>query len=75
MKSKVSPLTPDQVLALPATTDIRTAGRAFGIGPDTSYEMARRGTFPVQVLKVGRQYRVTRASLIAALGLTDSEAA
>ena len=75
MKPTLPPLTADEVLALAASTDLRTAGRAFGIGSDASYAMAREGTFPVPVLRVGRQYRVTRASLIAALGLTESEAA
>ena len=75
MKMNTPPLSADEVLDLPATTDIRTAGLAFGIGNDAAYNMARKGTFPVPVMKLGRQYRVTRASLIAALGLDDTAAA
>jgi hypothetical protein len=48
-----------------------TAGRAFGISRSVAYELARREEFPVPLLRVGRQYRVTRASLFRALDMSD----
>ncbi|MFI5495279.1 hypothetical protein [Actinoplanes sp. NPDC051859] len=61
----------EQVLALPVTVDVPTAGRCFGLGRNASYELARRDALPVPVLKLGRSLRVTRASLLAALGMAD----
>lgn len=65
-------MTPDDVLALPVTVDVPTAGRCFGLGRDGAYDLARTGAFPVPVLRLGRAMRVTRASLLDALGLTDN---
>lgn len=61
--------TADEVIAWPVTVDVPTAGSCFGLGRDTSYDMARDGTFPTPVLRLGRALRVTRASLLAALGM------
>jgi hypothetical protein len=64
--------TPDEILAWPATVDVPTAGRAFGVGRDESYRLVREEQFPVPVLRLGRYLRVTRASVVAALGITDT---
>ena len=64
--------TPDEIRAWPVTVDVPTAGRAFGIGRDEAYRLAREGTFPVPVLRLGRYLRVTRAAVLAALGVPDS---
>ena len=64
-------MTPDEVRALPVTVDLPTAGRPFGLGRDASYDLARLGQFPGPVLKLGRMLRVTRASLLEALGIND----
>lgn len=69
-----APLTVDEVLALPALVDVPTAGRALGVSRNTAYELARRNQFPVPVLPIGRQLRVTRAALLAALGISDPAA-
>lgn len=61
--------TPEEIRAWPATVDVPTAGRAFGVGRDESYRLAREGTFPVTVLRLGRYLRVTRAAVLAALGM------
>ncbi|HKT00404.1 MAG TPA: DNA-binding protein [Rugosimonospora sp.] len=63
--------TPDEVRAWPVTVDVPTAGRAFGIGRDEAYRLAREGTFPVPVLRLGRYLRVSRAAVLAALGVPD----
>jgi Helix-turn-helix domain len=60
-------LTLDQVRALGATTDLRTAGTIFGLSATTAYELARRGRFPVPVIRAGRQYRVSVAAILAVL--------
>ena len=46
-----------------------TAGRAFDCGRSATYDMARKGTFPVAVLRVGSKYRVPTAALRRVLGL------
>lgn len=59
----------EDVLALPVTVDLVTAGSVLGISRSTSYEMNRRGEFPVKVLQLGHRYRVLRADLIEFLHL------
>jgi len=54
------------------TTDIPTAGRAFGMGRSLSYELARHDQFPVEVLHIGHRLRVRTADLLAALDRTES---
>jgi predicted DNA-binding transcriptional regulator AlpA len=63
------PPTVEEIQAWPVTVDIQTAGRAFGIGRDQAYRLAREGTFPVPVLHLGRYLRVTRSSVLNALGI------
>jgi hypothetical protein len=55
--------------------DVPTAGRAFGIGRDEAYRLAREGSFPAPVLRLGRYLRVTRAAVLNALGIVDNTAA
>lgn len=56
--------------AWPPTVDLYpTAAQALGIGRSRAYEMARRGDFPVPVLRLGRSLKVTRASMLRFLGL------
>lgn len=62
-------LTREELLALPAAIDLPTAGRALGIGRTKAHEMARQGTFPVRVLRLGASYRVPTAEVLAALGI------
>lgn len=68
-------MTVDQVLALPVSVDLETAGKAFQLGRTTSYQLAKEGRFPVPVLRAGNQYRVTRASLLRELGIAEPVAA
>ena len=60
---------PEEIRAWPATVDVPTAGRAFGVGRDESYRLAREGLFPVPVLRLGRYLRVTRSAVLTALGM------
>ncbi len=61
-------MTDDELLALPVAVDVVTAGRAIGMGRTTAYELAKRGEFPVRVLRVGARYKVTKADLLHYLG-------
>lgn len=62
--------TADEVRALGVTTELVTAGSVIGLGRSASYELARRGEFPVPVLKVGHRYRVVTAHLRELLGVS-----
>jgi hypothetical protein len=58
-----------EIDALPVVVDLVTGGSIFGLGRSASYELARRGEFPVPVLRVGHRYRVVTAHIRAALAL------
>jgi hypothetical protein len=68
-------MAPDELRNLPVSVDVVTAGRAFGMGRTRAYQLARRGEFPVRVLRLGNSYRVTRADLLRALGETEQDGA
>jgi excisionase family DNA binding protein len=55
MTAMTMPLWPDAALLL-------------GVGRSTAYSLARRGEFPVRLLRVGTKYRVSRADLLTYLG-------
>ncbi|GAB2751725.1 hypothetical protein GCM10027072_56300 [Streptomyces bullii] len=59
----------EELLALPATVNVTTAGRALGIGRDKAYELIRTGTFPVRTLPLGGTVRVPTAELWRVLGV------
>jgi hypothetical protein len=59
----------DELHALPAYIDLATAGRAWSVGPTTSYGLMRRGEFPCPVHRTGSSYRVLKADLMTSLGL------
>ena len=61
--------TPQRVLALGVRTDLETANSVLGISRPNGYELARRGDYPVKVLRVGRRYIVPVAGLLAALDI------
>ncbi len=69
--SGMKPLSNADVLALPVTVDVVTAGRCFGISRDHSYDLVAAGDFPCPVLRVGRRWVVPRAGLLRALGIED----
>lgn len=58
-----------EILLWPSTVDVPTGGSAFGIGRGLSYELARRGEFPVAVRHIGSRLRVVTADIIADLGI------
>lgn len=66
---KFVPLTRGELLELPASVDLVTAGHALNLGRTKSHELARSGQFPVPVLRLGKEYRVRAADLLAFLGI------
>ena len=62
-------MTDAEVAGLPVAVDLETAGRAFGIGRTKAHELARAGTFPCRVLRVGAKYRVPRSEIFRVLGI------
>lgn len=57
----------DQIRALGAVTDLRTAARILGLSANTAYALAQRGSFPVAVIRAGGQYRVSVPAILAML--------
>jgi hypothetical protein len=64
--------TAEDVLALPVTVDLLTAGEVLGMRRNATYQTARDGRFPVPLIRVGSRYRVAAADLRRALGLTPA---
>lgn len=65
----------EELLSLPATVNVTTAGRALGIGRDKAYELIRKGSFPVRTLTLGRTVRVPTAELWKLLGVGERRGA
>lgn len=66
-------MTTADLLALPATTDLPTAGRALGVSEPVIREQARRGDLDrigIRVLRIGVQYRVVTSTLLDVLGIS-----
>jgi len=66
----VSAFTRQDLQALPAVLDVPTGARVLGVGLTTARDLVRTGRWPSPVLRVGRQYRIPTAPLLAALGIT-----
>lgn len=73
MKSRT--MSQDELRRLPVAVELwPTAASAFGIGRTQAYDLAKRGEFPTAVLRLGNRYRVNRADLLRALGVTEDGA-
>lgn len=64
-------MTQRELLSLPVSFPLETANRALSLGRTTGYDLAKRGEYPVPVLRFGNAYRVTRADLFRVLGIQD----
>lgn len=64
----------EEVLSLPVSVDLVTAAHCFGISRTTAHELVRAGQFPCKVLRLGKQYRVTRSELFSVLGIETAPA-
>ena len=70
-----APLTPAQVVTLPAMPSALEAFAALNIGETLGYQMIREGSFPIEVIRFGRAFRVRKAELLTYLGLAEFVAA
>ncbi|MEU0272299.1 DNA-binding protein [Streptomyces sp. NPDC006307] len=68
-------MTTRDLLDLPPTIDLETAGRAFGIGRTLAYDLARTDNFPCKVLRTGRLFRVVTADMLRVLQVPSPESA
>ena len=69
-------ITLQELRAAPATLPLYDANRALGISRGHGYTLAKRGEYPVRVLKLGGTYRVVTAELLALLsGASDRQPA
>ncbi|MCW2601687.1 MAG: hypothetical protein JWM02_3516 [Frankiales bacterium] len=57
------------VRALPSVLGLREAGRLIGVGEATIYTMAANNDLPFPAFRVGRQWRVPTAGVLALLGI------
>ena len=65
-----------ELLALPAATDLRTLGQAFGISEPVARERHRQGEWEqlgIRVLRLGVQYRVVSADIWRVLGIEPDQ--
>jgi hypothetical protein len=69
-----APLSPEQVRDLPAMPTALQAFAALNIGETLGYELIKDGTFPIEVVKFGRAFRVRKSDLLAFLGLSETAA-
>lgn len=67
-------LTVQEVLALPAMPSAQQAFAAVGISRTVGYQLINEDSFPVEVIRIGRQLKVRRSALLAFLGLEDDVA-
>ncbi|MFG1953913.1 helix-turn-helix transcriptional regulator [Micromonospora sp. NPDC048830] len=65
--------TAERIRALGAVTDLATAARIFGLSRSVAYDLAKRGQFPVPVLRFGSRYRVPVAAILHALHLPAAD--
>ncbi|WP_431997755.1 helix-turn-helix domain-containing protein [Streptomyces fungicidicus] len=70
-----APLTPGQVAALPAMIPVLDAFPALNIGETLGYSLIKSGEFPIEVIRLGRAFRVRKVDLLAYLGLSQYVAA
>lgn len=61
----------NELLDLPVAVSLETANRALSISRANGYSMARHGTYPIPLLRIGTRYRVRRADILSALGVDD----
>ena len=70
MTTQARALTRAELLALPPAVALwPTAANILDIGRSTAYELARTGQWPTRLLRIGRQYKVPTAELLALVGV------
>lgn len=66
-------MTHEELAALPVSFSLEVANRALSLGRSTGYALAKRGQYPIRVLRLGRQYRCTRYDLLRYLRDDDQD--
>jgi len=62
-----------ELLEAGPTVDLPIANSALGISRAHGYALAKRGDYPVKVLRLGYSYRVVTADLLHLLGLAETQ--
>lgn len=62
-----------QLRALPATTDVETAGSVLGMGLWKARALIRDGQFPVPVIRHGSRYVIPTRPLLALLEVEPAD--
>jgi len=65
----------DELRALPAVVDLRTAAAALDIGRTVAYELVRTGQWPTPILRLGCRIKVPTAPLLELLGVSTDAGA
>jgi hypothetical protein len=60
-----------QLRSGPPSVDLMTAAAVLRIGRTKAYDLAKRGEFPVAVIRIGDSYRVPTAALLGLLGISE----
>jgi hypothetical protein len=60
-----------QLRSGPPSVDLMTAAAVLRIGRTKAYDLAKRGDFPVTVIRIGDSYRVPTAALLTLLGISE----
>jgi predicted DNA-binding transcriptional regulator AlpA len=63
----------DEICRWPAAVTLPLACTAYGISRSHGYELAARGEFPAQIIRVGARVVVVTADIIRSLSAADRE--
>ncbi len=73
MYEPVAPSIQGLLLAAGPTVDLPFANSALGISRAHGYALAKRGVYPVRILRLGSSYRVVTTDLLHLLGLAETQ--
>lgn len=68
----VRAMTEAELLSLPVSFPLDVSNRALYLGRTKGYDLAKRGEYPIRVLRLGNAYRVARADLLRYLGVSEA---
>lgn len=60
-----------EVLDLPVSIPLEVSNQAIGLGRTVGYALAKRGEYPIPVLRLANAYRCRRSDLLAFLGIDE----
>lgn len=69
MRTTVTRSLRQELLDAGPTIDLPLANRLLGISKSHGYSLAKRGDYPVRLLKLGHSYRVVTSELLTLLGI------